>query len=124
MEVADILLGKGVTKETNSLLSARLNKLGLKNHIDFNPHNQYIDTFWRTGFLGLFVLIAIPLFSFVVGLKNRDKLLIQFSLFMMAVMFSESIFGRVNGIYFFTTVILILINTSTSKLDENRNIRD
>ncbi len=124
MEVADILLGKGVTKETNNLLSARLNKLGLKNHIDFNPHNQYIDTFWRTGFLGLFVLIAIPLYSFVVGLKNRDKLLIQFSLFMMAVMFSESIFGRVNGIYFFTTVILILINTSTSKLDENRNIRD
>ncbi|NRD22155.1 O-antigen ligase family protein [Winogradskyella litoriviva] len=122
MRFKDFFFGKGVSKETNHLLNARLEKLGLKEHIGFNPHNQYVDTFWRTGFLGFFVLIAIPLYSFVLGLRNKDKLLIQFSLFMIAVMFSESIFGRVNGIYFFTTVMLILINSS--QLHENRNIRN
>lgn len=122
MKTTDFFIGKGVTKETNKILSKRLSNLGLKSHVGFNPHNQYVDTFWRTGFLGFFVLIAIPLYSFVLGLRNKDKLLIQFSLFMIAVMFSESIFGRVNGIYFFTTVILILINSS--QLHENRNIRN
>ena len=122
MNTKDFFIGKGVTKETNKTLSKRLSNLGLKSHVGFNPHNQYVDTFWRTGFLGFFVLIAIPFYSFALGLRNKDKLLIQFSLFMIAVMFSESIFGRVNGIYFFTTVILILINSS--QLHENRNIRN
>lgn len=122
MKKADFFIGKGVTNDTDKILKKRLSNLGLKNHVDLNPHNQYIDTFWRTGFLGFFVLIAIPLYSFALGLRNKDKLLIQFSLFMMVVMFSESIFGRVNGIYFFTTVILILINSS--QLHENRNIRN
>ena len=121
MSGSDFLLGKGVTKETNALLNTRLNSLGLKNHVTFNPHNQYIDTFWRTGFIGLLILISIPLYCFRKGLKNNDVLLIQFSLFFIAVMLSESVFGRVNGIFFFTTLTLILINSS--RPNENRNIR-
>lgn len=121
MKTTDFFIGKGVTKETDKILSKRLSNLGLTSHIGFNPHNQYIDTFWRTGLIGFFILIAIPLYSFVIGLRNKDVLLIQFSLFMLAVMVSESIFGRVNGIYFFTTVLLIL--TNSNKLHENRNIR-
>lgn len=122
MHGIDYVIGKGVSKETNILLENRLIDLGLLKHKDFNPHNQYIDTFWRTGIIGLLFLILIPIYSLVVGIKRRDKLIIQFSLFMFAVMWSESIFGRVNGVYFFTTVILILINSN--KNNENSHIRN
>lgn len=122
MNGLDYVFGKGVTKETNKHLNKHLIDLGLKNHVGFNPHNQYVDTFWRTGIIGLLLLILIPVYSLVMGIKRKDKLLIQFSLFMLAVMCSESIFGRVNGIYFFTTVILLLMNTN--KLNENSNTRN
>jgi len=118
----DYVFGKGVTKQTNRLLENRLVNLGLLNHKSFNPHNQYVDTFWRTGALGLIFLILIPIYSLVIGIKRKDKLIIQFSLFMFVVMWSESIFGRVNGVYFFTTVILILMNSN--KINENSHIRN
>ena len=122
MNGLDYILGKGTTGQTNKLLEKKLNDLGLINHLSFNPHNQYVDTFWRTGILGLLLLILIPTYSLVIGLNRKDKLLVQFSLFMLAVMCSESIFGRVNGVYFFTTAILILMNTNN--LNEDSHIRD
>ncbi len=122
MNGLDYILGKGTTDQTNKLLEKRLDNLGLINHLSFNPHNQYVDTFWRTGILGLLLLILIPTYSLVIGLNRKDKLLVQFSLFMLAVMCSESIFGRVNGVYFFTTTILILMNTNN--LNEDSHIRD
>ena len=112
MNGLDYILGKGTTGQTNKLLEKRLNDLGLINHLSFNPHNQYVDTFWRTGILGLLLLILVPTYSLVIGLNRKDKLLVQFSLFMLAVMCSESIFGRVNGVYFFTTILLILTNSN------------
>lgn len=122
MHGRDYVFGKGVTEQTDKLLENRLINLGLVSHKNFNPHNQYVDTFWRTGIIGLLFLILIPMYSLVIGVKRKDKLLIQFSLFMLIVMFSESIFGRVNGIYFFTTVILILMNTN--KRNEDSHIRN
>ncbi|RKE98838.1 O-antigen ligase family protein [Ichthyenterobacterium magnum] len=122
MNGLDYVFGKGITKDTNKLLKNRLNTLGLKHHLTFNPHNQYVDTFWRTGILGLLLLILIPLYSLKEAIKRKDKLLIQFSLFFIVVMCSESIFGRVNGVYFFTIVILLLMNTN--KINEDSHIRN
>ena len=122
MEGVDYIFGKGVTKETNKLLQTRLANLGLRNHINFNPHNQYVDTFWRTGVIGLLFLILIPLYSLKDAIRRKDKLLIQFSIFFMAVMCSESIFGRVNGVYFFTTVLLLMMNSN--KINEDSHIRN
>jgi O-antigen ligase len=121
MHGKDYVLGKGVTDQTDKLLEDRLVNLGLLSHKSFNPHNQYVDTFWRTGVFGLVLLILIPIYSLVIGIKRKDKLIIQFSLFMFVVMWTESIFGRVNGVYFFTTVILILMNSN--KVNENSNTR-
>lgn len=118
----DYIFGKGVTKETNKILGDRIGNLGMTEHSGFNPHNQYVDTFWRTGAIGLLLLILIPVYSLIIGIKRRDKLIIQFSLFMFVVMWSESIFGRVTGVYFFATVILILMNTNKS--NENSHIRN
>lgn len=115
----DYLLGKGVTRATNKTLENRLDNLGMRRHLTFNPHNQYIDTFWRTGIIGLVLLISIPIYSLLIGIKRKDKLIILFSFFMIAVMFSESIFGRVRGIYFFTTILLVLINTKKLTVKDN-----
>ena len=122
MNGMDYIFGKGVTKKTNKILSERLDNLGMKEHLSFNPHNQYVDTFWRTGIIGLLFLILIPLYSLKDAIKRKDKLLIQFSLFLIAIMCSESIFGRVNGVYFFTVVILLLINSN--KINEDSHIRN
>ena len=122
MNGLDYVIGKGDTKETNKLLEKRLSNLGLTNHLGFNPHNQYVDTFWRTGILGLLLLVLIPIYCLIAGIKKKDRLVILFALFMMAVMCSESIFGRVNGIYFFTTVLLILMNSN--KVNGNRDINN
>ncbi|OBQ54938.1 O-antigen ligase family protein [Tamlana sp. s12] len=122
MEGTDYIFGKGVTRKTNMILEERLQKLGLLKHQNYNPHNQYVDTFWRTGIVGLLCLILIPLYCLLEGLKRNDRLLILFALFMLAVMSSESIFGRVNGVYFFTTVLLLLMNTKNT--DENCHIRN
>ncbi|MGJ8591429.1 MAG: O-antigen ligase family protein [Aquaticitalea sp.] len=111
MDGPDYLIGKGVTDSAEDELSLRIGELGLTKHTSYNPHNQYVDTFWRTGIIGLLCLLLIPIYGVYFGLKNKDILLIQFSVFMFAIMFSESIFGRVNGIYFFTIVLLILINS-------------
>jgi|TARA_B110000046_G_scaffold164711_1_gene180499 hypothetical protein len=122
MSGIDYIIGKGVTDQTNSTLFKRLDNLGMKNHLNFNPHNQYIDTFWRTGIIGLLFLILIPVYCLKEGIKREDKLLIQFSIFTIVVMCSESIFGRVNGVYFFTTVILLLLNSK--KVNENSHFRN
>ena len=99
-----------------------LKKLGLNQHQNYNPHNQYVDTFWRTGILGLILLIMIPLYSLRWAIKNKEVVLIQFSALMLVVMLTESIFGRVRGIYFFTLVIVLLINSP--KKNENSDIRN
>ncbi|UOB19424.1 O-antigen ligase family protein [Abyssalbus ytuae] len=118
----EYLFGNGVSKSKSKDLYDRLKKLGLIHHVTYNPHNQFIDTFWRTGLIGLLILLSLFIASLSQGIKNKDHLLIAFSLFMMFSMMTESVFGRVRGIYFFTTVIVLLTNKDLN--NENRNIRD
>ncbi|MDO1502199.1 O-antigen ligase family protein [Winogradskyella maritima] len=122
MTPTDYIFGKGVKKSTNVELYNRIENLGLIKHKSYNPHNQYVQTLWKTGIIGLIFLLMIPVYSFYIGLINKDKLMMTFALFMIFVMLSESIFGRVRGVYFFTTVLLILANTK--HIYENSNTRN
>ena len=106
----EYLFGNGASKSKEVDLQERMKTLGLLQHLNYNPHNQYVDTFWRTGILGLLILIGIPVNCFVLGRKHKNKLLMAFSIFMITCMFTESIFGRVRGVYFFITTIIILTN--------------
>ena len=117
MNGVDYLIGTGVTDGSEDRLSKRLMDLGLIKHTNYNPHNQYMDTFWKTGLIGLICLLSIPFYGLYFGIKKNDTLLMQFSIFMIAIMFSESIFGRVNGIYFFTIVLLMLMNSEPKNED-------
>lgn len=108
----EFIFGNGVSKFKSKDLMIRLTKLGLIHHNGLNPHNQYIDTFWRTGFIGLLILMLIFIKALMISIKNKDKLLLIFTLFLMFGLVTESVFGRVRGVYFITTVLLILTNTN------------
>lgn len=118
----DFIFGKGVGRVNEKRLNDNILGLGLFRFDRFNPHNQYVDTFWRTGILGLIILLFIPFLSIFKGIREKDKLLIIFGLFMLFCMLTESIFGRVRGIYFFSTILIILSNNYIS--NENCNSRD
>lgn len=121
----EVVFGNGVSKSKLKDLNRRLEKLGLLNHTNYNPHNQFIDTFWRTGFIGLGVLLLIFLAAFRMSLVSGNKTLMIFVLFMFLCMFTESFFGRVRGIYFFTTALLILTNSNFNYENSyNRHKRD
>lgn len=115
MTVQDVFLGKGVTKETDQVLRDKLITLGLKNHQNYNVHNQFVDTFWRTGVLGFLILIFIVFLGVSQGIKAQDNLVVLFSIFLFFAMLSECVFERVNGIYFFSAVFLFMVNSFTQK---------
>ena len=73
MKGVDYLIGKGVTDSAEDELSLRLNNLGLTKHEEYNPHNQYVDTFWRTGVIGSDIPLLIPLYGIFYGIKNKDS---------------------------------------------------
>lgn len=110
---SELVFGNGVSKFKRDDLRIRMDNLGFKYQSKFNPHNQYINTFWETGLLGLLCLILILAESFKMSrIDVQNKLLLIFVIFFILSMLSESIFGRVRGIYIFTTLILILTNTN------------
>ncbi len=111
----EYVFGNGVTKSKNKDLKERLMNLGLDHHAKLNPHNQFVDTFWRTGIVGLIILVTILVVAMKEGLKHGNKVLIIFTLFILFSFFTESLFGRVRGIYFTTTVLLVLTNSSYRK---------
>lgn len=116
----EFIFGKGAAKSNETALRNRLNDLGLTEHLNYNPHNQYVDTYIRTGLVGLFILLAILGYAIYQGMRINRKLLLVYGLFMFSCMFSEVVFGRVRGVYFFTVVLIIL--TNTKPYAENSNI--
>ncbi|MEZ4792900.1 MAG: O-antigen ligase family protein [Gelidibacter sp.] len=122
MEGMDYIIGDGVSKSTNKKLFDRMTHLGLLHHQDYKSHNQYVDTFWRTGIIGLVLLLMIPIFSLIWAIRSKEVVLAQFCALMLVVMLTENIFGRVNGIYFFTLVILLI--TNSRPIDEHSDYRN
>jgi hypothetical protein len=122
MQDVEYIIGKGVAKDDTIEMKERLANLGLEKHQNYNPHNQYVDTFMRTGIFGLILLLVIPIYCLIWAIKSKDVILMQFSVLMIVVMLTESIFGRVNGIYFFTLTLIILMNSRA--IHENSNIRN
>tara|TARA_B110000093_G_scaffold181994_1_gene227432 strand:+ start:40 stop:1818 length:1779 start_codon:yes stop_codon:yes gene_type:complete len=108
----EFTFGNGVSKSKLKDLKNRLENFGLKHHSDYNSHNQYVDTFWRTGFIGLIALILIFITAFRMGLKQKNRILLIVTLFLFFSMLTESVFGRVRGVYFITTILLILTNSN------------
>lgn len=109
-EPSEILLGMGVGPAASEELRNNLVNRGLIEHQHYSTHNQYIATYWRLGLVGLSILLSIIIVPFIQALKTKNKLALIVIIILTVAMMSESVFGRVNGIYFFVTLILTLSN--------------
>ena len=65
-----------------------------------NPHNQFLQTSFAIGVLGL-VCFVVMLFAFSLGFWNKDSLIYLFAIGMLCVyMMTESIIERQQGVHF------------------------
>jgi len=96
----------------DKLRSYRLNSMAEKN---FNPHNQYLQTFIELGILGAAVLIGLFVVILQFAVKHRNTtLLILTASFVLNALF-ESMFQRQSGIVFFTLMVFFMILESLNQ---------
>jgi len=116
--VNNFLFGNGVSLSGTRYLELSLMKRGLTNHLQYNAHNQYITTIYKTGLLGFIILFAILAYCILQGIKTKNMTLVYFTTMMSLAMMSESIFERVSGIAFFCLVLLLLSNSDLNSRRE------
>ncbi len=86
---------------------------------DFNPHNQWIQTFLQLGLMGVFLLIVIFILSGIRAIKNNNFILLLFLIITFCFMLSESILEVNKGIVFFSLFFTILVSTQNSNQDHS-----
>lgn len=92
-------------------------ELGDSGYLDYNFHNQYLETLVGTGIPGLFLLLLIILNIF---LKHEGKLLFPLWVYIATILFffTESVLDRQAGIIFFCLIVFTLsaksVNTNGS----------
>ena len=93
----------------------------IKGH-QVEKYNQFINISMRAGLVGVLGLLMIIVFGFYTAVKNKSKLLLIMVIMFTFAMLTESLFQRVLGIYFFTTVLLFLMKPNF--LNEGSNNRN
>lgn len=109
-------LGVG-TGNVDEILTANLKKIGqheLAEH-EYNPHNQYFQTWIETGFFGFLILFLILIFSIYYGFKYRNWALVILAFSLAFNMIFESMLQRQDGIVFYTFVLNLLVIYSKPK---------
>lgn len=110
----EFAFGRGVSKLGAKSLEDNLRKRGLTNHLEYNAHNQYLTTLFRTGLVGFLMLLLMLFYCLKQGIMTSNKELVYFTLLMSFAMFTESVFERVFGIAFFCLVLLMLLNLKST----------
>jgi O-antigen ligase len=113
------LVGIGLDDAADEALKVNLVNRGLEKYKRYSTHNQFLNTYMRTGVLGLFILILLVGSTFYTAIRKKNKMLLIMIVMFTFAMLTESVFQRVLGIYFFTTVLLFLMKPNF--LDENSN---
>lgn len=99
---------------------------GTDNHgfLNYNLHNQYLQTFLNSGITGVILLIGILFFIYNSSIRNRDPILF-FVTFIFTIFFlSESALERQMGVlpfFFFTSVLILRGKYSGEKEQVNAN---
>jgi hypothetical protein len=117
----NIFFGNGVSLSGSKPLVENLKKRGLTNHLEYNAHNQYISMIYKTGIIGLIILISVLTYTIKWAIQYKNFTLVIFTLLMSFAMLSESIFERVIGITFFCMVILLLSNSELIDRRESKH---
>ncbi len=74
-------------------------KKGQANHL--NMHNQYLETYYRLGLVGLLILIALIIYPFIFY-KKFSFLFLVFILIIALNFLAESMLNRQIGVFFFS----------------------
>jgi O-antigen ligase len=118
----DFFFGKGVDKAADKVLEDRLSQRGLAvGHTKYDPHNQFIATYYKMGFIGFMVLVGICIYYFYLAIRKRSSLLLYSIVLFSAAMFTESVLQRVVGIYFFICILLLLSEPLTNPTQHVEN---
>ncbi len=103
------------------LLSCGQFEMGKKDangHIEYNPHNQYLQTAMEIGVIGLLLLLILIVSALKLAVKYRNTaLLILVSALAFNSLF-ESMFQRQSGIVFCSFWICLLIVWSTTQFHQ------
>jgi O-antigen ligase len=96
----------------------QLNQPELAKH-NYNPHNQFLQSFLEIGILGVLVLVAFIFHVIIIAWKYRDwaLLIIVTNLFFNSLF--ESMLQRQSGIVFYTFWIVFLLSKYTSLKKQN-----
>ena len=113
LEIVDHPLGVG-TGNIYLHMSQRLKQLNQDQMVDqeYNPHNQFLQTFLEIGFFGFLILMLFLVFVLKSAYKNRNVLLILCYSSLIFNSFFESMLQRQSGIVFFSFWICLLVSTS------------
>jgi O-antigen ligase len=92
--------------------------LGDTGYLNYNYHNQYLETLAGTGITGLILLFLIIFYIFA---QNRRKLFFPSIVFLLIILFFifESVLDRQVGIVFFCLAWFLSIKSSTATYGSN-----
>ncbi len=124
-EMAKHPLGVG-TGNIDAHLSARLKRYGQldlakkDDHgaIQYNPHNQFLQTGLEIGLVGLLALLLIVGVSWRIARQHKNYLLMAIVASLVVNSLFESMLQRQSGIVFYSFWICVLVMMSTSYLKE------
>ncbi len=91
--------------------------------LNYNPHNQYLQTGIEIGLLGILTLLLIVYFTVRKGVKMRNWILVIFGLNFAFNMLFESILQRQEGLVFFVLVLCLLYDFIPKK-KESVNLQE
>lgn len=102
------LLGTGTGDMQDELQKVyKKNKFDIAYNYEFNPHNQYLQTWATFGLIGLFFLFGIIAVSFKYSLSSGNLLYEILVLILALSMITESLLERHKGVVFFSFFLLL-----------------
>lgn len=121
---ANLLFGVGegnVQKNLNSCFTSKNYGALFANNMNYNSHNQFLQTTIEFGLIGLFFLITCFAIIFYFGIKERNYLSLVFITLFLFACFTESTFEVNKGVVFYSFFSSIFLFHSIKKDDQEPN---
>src|SRR5690606_12838265 len=75
----------------------------------YNPHNQYLSEFLKSGVIGIILFLCVILQQFRLALKNKNTIQLFFMFSIVFFFLSESVLVRLIGVVFFFFFIILFL---------------
>ncbi|WP_379926153.1 O-antigen ligase family protein [Mariniflexile jejuense] len=91
---------------------------------EFNFHSQYNQTLAEVGVFGFIILVYSLYIGFKFAIKNKSPFIIAVFMIFSILFFTESVFNRQRGVYFFLFMYFLLFNIDFSKKEIELNFNN